>query len=55
MVGLLKTTAGLLGAKTIGVLSIGLAAGESKQDIGERARKKARRLGKKLASNHRVH
>lgn len=50
MRGLMKTTSGLLGAKTIGVLSIGLAAGEPKQDIGERARRKARRLGKKLAA-----
>ena len=48
IVGLLRTTAGLLGAKTIGVLFIGLAAGEQHQDIGERARKKARLLGKKL-------
>ncbi len=50
IVGLLKTAAGLLGAKTVGVLWIGLAAGEAKPDIGPRARKKARRLGKKLAS-----
>jgi hypothetical protein len=49
LVGLLKTTAGLLGARTIGVLFIGLAAGEQRQDIGERARKKAQLLGKKLA------
>ena len=54
MVSLLKTSAGLLGAKTIGVLSIGLAAGELNQDIGQRARKKARRLGKKLASRSRT-
>jgi multimeric flavodoxin WrbA len=54
MVSLLKTSAGLLGAKTIGVLSIGLAAGELDQDIGQRARKKARRLGKKLASRSRT-
>jgi multimeric flavodoxin WrbA len=50
MVGLMKGVAGLLGAKTIGVLSIGLAAGEPKQDIGNRARRKARRLGRKLAA-----
>ncbi len=48
MVGLLKSSAGLLGAKTVGVLFIGLAAGQPEQDIGERARRKARRLGKKL-------
>lgn len=49
MTGLLKTCARLLGAKTVDVLFIGLAAGEVKTDIGDRARKKARRLGKKLA------
>jgi len=52
MVGLLKKAASLLGAKTIGVLFIGLAAGKQQQPIGERTRKKARRLGKKLASTH---
>lgn len=52
MVGLLKKAAGLLGAKTIGVLFIGLAAGKQRRPIGERTRKKARRLGKELASNH---
>ena len=51
MVRLLKDAAGPLGAKTVGVLFIGLAAGEQRQQIGERARKRARRLGKKLASN----
>ncbi len=52
MVGLLKSTAGLLGAKTVGVLSIGLAASEPQADIGQRARRKARRLGRKLAARH---
>ena len=51
IVSQLKDAAGLLGARTIGVLFIGLAAGEQRQQIGEQARKKARRLGKKLASN----
>lgn len=50
MIGLLKTTAGVLGARTVGVLAIGLAAGESQQDIGDRARKNARQLGKRLVS-----
>jgi multimeric flavodoxin WrbA len=50
IVGLLKSCAGLLGARTIGVLFVGLAAGEQKADIGERARRKARRLGKRLAA-----
>jgi NAD(P)H-dependent FMN reductase len=49
-VGLLKKAAGLLGAKTIGVVTIGLAARREKQDIAVGARKKARHLGKKLVS-----
>ena len=51
IVSQMKDAAGLLGARTIGVLFIGLAAGEQRQQIGKQARKKARRLGKKLASN----
>lgn len=43
--GLLKKTAGLLGAETVGVLCIGLSAREEEQ---ERIRKKARALGVKL-------
>jgi multimeric flavodoxin WrbA len=50
IVKLLKQAAGLLGAKTVGVLFIGLAAREDRQDPGERVRKKARLLGKKLAT-----
>jgi multimeric flavodoxin WrbA len=53
IVGLLKQSAGALGAKTVGVLFIGLAAQQEKQDIGNSARKKARRLGIKLASKKR--
>jgi multimeric flavodoxin WrbA len=49
IVGLLKKTAGLLGARTVGMVFIGLAAQQEKQDIGRRARAKARSLGKKLA------
>ncbi len=48
IIGLLKKSAGVLGAQTIGVLFIGLAAQQPDQEIGERARKEARRLGKKL-------
>lgn len=48
-VGLLEQAAGLLGARTVGVLSIGLAARRQPQEIGERTRRKARRLGEKLA------
>jgi multimeric flavodoxin WrbA len=49
IVGLLKTSAGLLGARTIGVLSIGFAAGQPHQEISPRTKTKARKLGKKLA------
>jgi multimeric flavodoxin WrbA len=49
MVGLLKSCAGILGAKTVGVLFIGLAAGEQKHELSERTKRKARRLGRKLA------
>jgi multimeric flavodoxin WrbA len=49
MVGLLKSSAGLLGAKTTGVLFIGFAAGDPKPALSGRIQKKARRLGKKLA------
>lgn len=54
LVKLLKDAAGLLGARTIGVLFVGLAAKNKQQDIGERTRMKARRFGKKLASNKSV-
>jgi hypothetical protein len=47
---LMKDAAGLLGAKTVGVLFIGFAAQQPHQEIGECARKHARRLGRKLAS-----
>jgi multimeric flavodoxin WrbA len=50
MIGLMKKTAGVLGARTIGVLFIGLAAQKQDQWIGERARKKAHVLGRKLAA-----
>lgn len=50
IVKLLKRAAGLLGARTVGILMIGLAAREDLQDPGPRIRKKARLLGKKLAS-----
>jgi len=48
--GLLKKTAGLLGARTIGVLAIGLAALQEKQALPDRARRKARQLGRKLGA-----
>lgn len=52
LVKLLKTAAGLMGAKSIGVMFIGLAAQKQQQDIGDRARKKARLLGKRLATDN---
>jgi multimeric flavodoxin WrbA len=50
MIGLLKQTAGLLGAETIGVIFVGLAAREETQDLPNRIKKKARLLGKRLVS-----
>jgi len=50
IVGLLKKTAGLLGAKTVGVLFIGWAAREEKQQLTAKTQEKARRLGKKLVA-----
>jgi multimeric flavodoxin WrbA len=49
MHGLMRGVAGLLGAKTVGVLCIGFAATKQSQSLPPRALKKARRLGKKLA------
>jgi hypothetical protein len=49
IIKLLKQAAGLLGAKKTEVLHIGLAAMEPKPVISHRIRKKARRLGVKLA------
>jgi multimeric flavodoxin WrbA len=49
MIGLLKKAAGVLGARPIGVLFIGLAAQQPKQPIGERAKRQARLLGTRLA------
>ena len=50
MSGLLKTAADLLGAKTVGVLFMGLSAMKQDQKLSERNRKKARVLGKRLVS-----
>ncbi len=50
MVGLMKKSAGLFGARTVGVLFMGLAAQQPKQQPGEADRKQARRLGKKLVA-----
>jgi multimeric flavodoxin WrbA len=51
MMGLLKKVARTLGAKKTDILYIGLAGGEQHPDIGDRVKKKARRLGKKLATH----
>ncbi len=50
IIGLLKKSSGLLGARTVGVLFIGLSAQRPDQELGERARRKARRLGRKLVA-----
>jgi len=52
MGSLLKRCAGLLGAKTVGVLYIGFAAKQPKQELAQRAKRAANRLGKRLASHH---
>lgn len=49
MVGLLKSAADVLGAKTVGVLFIGLAARQERQPLGERARRCARKLGEQIS------
>lgn len=49
IVKLLKQAAELLGARSVGVLFIGLAAREKRQELGAGVRKKARLLGKRLA------
>jgi multimeric flavodoxin WrbA len=49
MVGLLKKAADVMGARTIGVLFIGLAAQQPQQELGRRTLEKAHRLGRKLA------
>lgn len=54
IVGLLKKTAGVLGARTVGVLFIGLAAQQPRQELGERTRREARSLGRKLVSGIRT-
>ncbi len=51
MLGLMKTAARLLGARTVGVLWLGLAATEPEQALSPRVRRKARRLGKRLATH----
>jgi putative NADPH-quinone reductase len=48
MVGLMKSCAALLGAKTVGMLLIGLVADEPKHELSDRVKRKARRLGNKL-------
>ena len=49
MLGLMKSTVGLLGGRTVGVLFVGFAATQQKQPLTEKTIRKARRLGKKLA------
>ena len=49
MLSLLKSAVGVLGAKTVGVMFIGMCAQEPHYQLSERIKKKARRLGEKLA------
>jgi multimeric flavodoxin WrbA len=51
MVGLLKQAARLLGAQRVDVLFIGLAALKERPDVSDKARRKAQRLGRKLAEH----
>jgi multimeric flavodoxin WrbA len=53
IVGLLKKCAGVLGARKIDVLFIGLAAKQPNQTIGEATRRRARRLGRRLVERPR--
>lgn len=48
MAAILRQAAGLLGARTVGVLFVGCAALEQSPPLGVRASRKARLLGKKL-------
>ena len=50
----LKRGAGLMGARTIGVIFVGLAAQGERQGPGERALEKARVLGRKLVAGGRA-
>lgn len=52
IVGILKNSASLLGARTIEVFYVGLAARKQKQEISQKTRKKARLLGKKLVGSN---
>lgn len=51
IVKVLKSGSALLGARTLGVFFIGLAAREEKQGLGKRTRDKAHRLGKRLTAD----
>jgi multimeric flavodoxin WrbA len=51
MVGLLKKVARLLGARRVDVLFVGFAAMKERPDLGERVRRRARRLGRRLAEH----
>lgn len=49
IIGSLEQAATVLGARKVGVLFVGLAAQQSHQEVGQRVRSKARKLGKILA------
>ena len=48
--GLLKTAAYLLGARTVGVIAVGLAARERHQRLSRGTMEKARLMGRKLVA-----
>lgn len=50
IIGLLKKAADVMGARTVGVLFIGLAAQRQNQPLGRRTKEKAHRIGRKLAT-----
>lgn len=53
VVKLLKQAAGLLGARTVGVLFVGLAARDERQELAAAVKKRAGVLGKKLVASSR--
>lgn len=50
MITMLKRSSNLMGARTVGILFIGLAASEKKQRLRRSTQEKARRLAKKLTT-----
>jgi len=53
IVNVLKTAATVVGAKTVGVLFIGMSAMQRDQQLSERVKRKAQKLGRKLVLSSR--